>query len=53
MSILAILYWVILVLAVCAFFVPVDTYPRAWMSNLPALVLFVLIGLKVFRTPIQ
>jgi hypothetical protein len=53
MSILAILYWVILVLAVCSFFVPADIYPRAWMSNIPALVLFIIIGLKVFRTPIQ
>lgn len=53
MSILAILYWILLVLAVIGFFVPTETYPRAWMANIPSLVLFIIIGLKVFRTPIQ
>lgn len=53
MSILSILYWVILVLAICSFFVPTDVWPRAWMTNIPALVLFIIIGLKIFRTPIQ
>ena len=53
MTILAILYWVILVLAICSFFVPTDVWPRTWMSNLPALILFIIIGLKIFRTPIQ
>lgn len=53
MSILALLYWVILVLAVIGALVPATLWPHPFLGSLPLLVLFILIGLKIFRTPIQ
>jgi hypothetical protein len=52
MSLLNILYWVLLVLALIAIFVPGDIFPRAYVPGIIWIVLFVLIGLKVFRTPL-
>lgn len=51
MSLLSILYWVVLVLAALGFFVLQATYPRIGISA--ELILFILIGLKSFRTPLQ
>lgn len=51
MSLLAILYWVILVLCAIGGFL-VFTYAGT-LHNVAVLVLFILIGLKIFRTPIQ
>ena len=49
--VLTVLYWVILVLAVIGVFVPVDYFPVR-LNSLAVIVLFVLIGLKIFRTAI-
>jgi hypothetical protein len=51
MSLLAILYWVILVLAVIGVVFLAATWPHA--GNLSILALFILIGLKIFRTPLE
>ena len=51
MSLLSILYWIILVLAALGFFALQATYPRIGIGA--EMVLFILIGLKSFRTPIQ
>ena len=53
MSLLAILYWVLLVVGLVVSFVPSDIWPRAYIPSLIWIILFVLIGLKVFRTPLQ
>ncbi len=53
MTILNILYWVLLVLALIAVFAPSEIFPRAYVPGLIWIVLFVLIGLKVFRTPLN
>jgi hypothetical protein len=54
MSLLAILFWVILVLAAIGSFVPLDTWPHArYFSGFTVIVLFVIVGLKIFRTPLQ
>lgn len=51
MTLLSILYWVILVLCAIGGFL-VFTYSGA-VHSIAILILFVLIGLKIFRTPIQ
>jgi hypothetical protein len=48
--VLTVLYWVLLVLALIACFTPGDIFPRAYLPSLIWLILFVLIGLKIFRT---
>ena len=53
MSILAILYWVILVLSAIGAFAPADWTYAPRIQSFSGLILFILIGLKVFRTPIQ
>lgn len=50
MTLLAILYWIILILGV-VFHIFFNTV--AYALPLVLLALFILIGLKVFRTPIQ
>jgi hypothetical protein len=52
MTILNILYWVLLVLAIIAIFVPSEVYPWARLPSAIWVILFILIGLKVFRTPL-
>jgi MFS superfamily sulfate permease-like transporter len=52
MTLLNVLYWVLLVLALLALFAPSELFPRA-VPGLIWIVLFVLIGLKSFRTPIN
>lgn len=53
MTLLNILYWVLLVIAIIAAFAPSELWPKAYMPSLIWIVLFILIGLKVFRTPLQ
>jgi hypothetical protein len=54
MSLLTILYWVILVLAIIGAFVPTENWPFApRITNGIILVLFIIIGLKMFKTPLQ
>ena len=53
MSILSLLYWIILVLSIIGVFAPPAwTYgPR--ISGLAWVALFIIIGLRIFRMPIQ
>jgi len=53
MTLLNVLYWVLLVIALVAVFTPSEIFPRAYIPGLIWIVLFVLIGLKVFRTPLN
>lgn len=53
MTLLAVLYWTILVLAVIGLFVPLSTWPHPVLGSLPVIALLVIIGLKIFRTPLQ
>lgn len=48
--ILAILFWVVLLLASVGAFIPNSPWPQ--VSNAAALVLFVLVGLRIFRLDI-
>lgn len=53
MTLLPILYWIILVLAVIGVFVPTERWPfGARISGFASIVLFVLLGLRVFRIPL-
>lgn len=50
---LTVLYWVILVLAIIGVFVPVDAWPHSrYLNGIAVIVLFIIIGLKVFRTAV-
>jgi hypothetical protein len=49
MTLLAILYWLILILSVVFQFV----FHYAYTMHLALLALFIIIGLKIFRTPLQ
>ncbi len=51
MTLLAILYWLILILSVVFGFLTASYAPM--VHNLAQLALFVLIGLKIFKTPIE
>lgn len=53
MTILTILYWVILVLSSIGWFAPPTWEYGRYISGGSAIALFVLIGLKTFKTPIQ
>jgi hypothetical protein len=54
MSLLAILFWVLLVLALILGFVPLDAYPHArYGIGIIYIVLFILIGLKIFKTSLS
>lgn len=48
---LAILYWIILILAAIGIFVPSPWAPR--MNSVCLAILFVLLGLRVFHVPLQ
>jgi hypothetical protein len=50
---LTILYWVILVLAIIGAFTPPSWAYGRYVSNLTIIALFVIIGLKTFKTPLQ
>jgi hypothetical protein len=49
---LPILYWVILVLAVIGVFVPPTYAPVRYINGVVLIVLFIIIGLKIFKVPI-
>lgn len=53
MSILAILYWIILVLSIVGVFAPATWPYGPRISGGAWVVLFILIGLRIFRMPIQ
>lgn len=53
MSILSLLYWIILVLSVIGIFAPPSWPHGARISGLAWVALFVIIGLRIFRMPIQ
>lgn len=53
MGILAILYWIILVLSCVGVFAPAAWPHGARISGGAWIVLFIIIGLRVFRIPIQ
>ncbi len=50
MTLLPILYWIVLILSAIGAFVPFSYGPR--INSVAALVLFVLIGLRIFRIPL-
>lgn len=53
MTILSLLYWIILVLSVIGVFAP-PAWPYAGrISGLAWVALFVIIGLRIFRMPLQ
>jgi hypothetical protein len=53
MSALAILYWVILVLSCIGIFAP-STWPNGrYISGGAWVVLFIIIGLRIFRIPLE
>lgn len=53
MSILAILFWIILVLSCIGLFAPATWPHGARISGVAWVVLFVIIGLRVFRISLQ
>ncbi len=52
MSILALLYWVILVLSVIGVFAPASWPYGSRISGAAAVILFAIIGLRIFRMPL-
>lgn len=55
MTLLPILYWIVLILSVIGYFAPGPATPT-WgyrLSGGAATVLFIIIGLRIFRIPIQ
>jgi hypothetical protein len=53
MTLLNLLYWIILILACIGVFAPYEVYPRVTINSIAWIILFVVIGLKIFRTPLQ
>ncbi len=53
MSILSLLYWVILVLSVIGVFAPPTWTYGTRISLAASVALFIIIGLRIFRMPIQ
>lgn len=54
MTLLPILYWVILILSVIGYFVP-GPAPQTWgyrLSGGAGTLLFIIIGLKIFKMPL-
>lgn len=53
MTLLPILYWIILILSIIGVFAP-STWPNGrFISGGAYTVLFIIIGLRIFRIPIQ
>lgn len=53
MTLLPILYWIVLILSIIGIFAP-PTWPGGrYISGFAAAVLFIIIGLRIFRIPIQ
>lgn len=53
MSILSLLYWIILILSIIGVFAPASWPYGARISGGAWVALFVIIGLRIFRMPIQ
>lgn len=53
MSILSLLYWIILVLSIIGVFAPSSWPYAARISGSAWVALFIIIGLRIFRMPIQ
>lgn len=53
MTLLPILYWIVLVLSVIGYFAPATWVGGRYLSGGAATVLFIIIGLRIFRIPIQ
>lgn len=53
MSILSLLYWIILILSIVGVFAPPAWPFAARISGLSWVALFVIIGLRIFRMPIE
>lgn len=53
MTLLPILYWIVLILSIIGIFSPPTWVYGRYISGFSAVVLFVIIGLRVFRIPIQ
>lgn len=49
---LPILYWVILVLSVIGLFIPPTYTPARYANGVVLIALFIIIGLKIFKTPL-
>lgn len=53
MTLLPILYWIVLILSVIGYFAPATWPGGRYLSGGAATVLFIIIGLRIFRIPIQ
>lgn len=53
MTLLPILYWIVLILSIIGVFAPPTWVGGRWLSGGSAAVLFVIIGLRIFRIPLQ
>lgn len=53
MSILSLLYWIVLILSIIGVFAPATWPFGSRISGGAWVVLFVIIGLRIFRMPIQ
>lgn len=52
MTLLPILYWIVLILSITGFFVPATWTAGRYIGSGAATVLFIIIGLKLFRIPL-
>lgn len=52
MTLLPILYWVILILSLVGVFAPPTWAYGRYLSGGSAAILFIIIGLRIFRTPL-
>lgn len=53
MTILPVLFWTILVLAALGFFAPASWVPGRYLGGGATLVLFIIVGLRLFRVPLS
>ena len=53
MTLLPILYWIVLILSIIGTFAPVTWTGGRYLSGGSATVLFIIIGLRIFRIPLQ
>ena len=53
MTLLPILYWIVLILSFIGYFAPATWPGGRYLSGGAATVLFIIIGLRIFRIPLQ
>jgi hypothetical protein len=53
MTLLPVLYWIVLILSIIGVFAPPTWAYGRYVSGFSATVLFIIIGLRIFRIPIQ